>query len=245
MWRHDKVASYADGHKYIMALEPSNIRSIYNLEAMQANSTARDRSPSVYSRSGNASPSRPSTPSSFECFLTLQGGRSSALEALPSTIQQAKQKPLTESEEYQRAIFDASFLKAENEWLRRSRKSAAALHEGTVVPSAELLNLSANDIQEALTCFHIGFAAAEQLIHRSRHSAAADVAITLQELIPAFEQCRRGLDSLRTAAANLEEGGRTFSAQIQKSNRSYAEFFGINYDQSIAPAAGPRTRRTR
>ncbi|PYH50313.1 uncharacterized protein BO96DRAFT_440043 [Aspergillus niger CBS 101883] len=198
---------------------------------MQVNSTARDCSPLVYSRSGNVSPSRPSTPSSFECFLILQGGRSSALEALP--------------EEYQRVIFDVFFLKAENEWLRRSRKSAAALYEGTVVLSAELLNLSANDIQEALTCFHIGFAVAEQLIHCSRYSAAADVAITLQELIPAFEQCRRGLDSLRTAAANLEEGGRTFSAQIQKSNRSYAEFFGINYDQSIAPAAGPRTRRTR
>ncbi|PYH40088.1 uncharacterized protein BP01DRAFT_419674 [Aspergillus saccharolyticus JOP 1030-1] len=212
---------------------------------MKSSQNSRNCSPSLYSRpSRSPSPSRPCTPSSFECFLTLQGGRSSAVDVLPSNLQQTKIKRLTETEEYQRAIFDASYLKAENEWLRQSRKSAVELHEGAVLPVTESLALSANSIHSSLAHFHIGFAAVEQLIQMYKNPAAADVETTLQELIPAFEECRRGLDGIRAALIALENGGQKYSHHIQKSNKHYAGFFGISYDELNTTVSGARARRT-
>jgi hypothetical protein len=165
----------------------------------------------------------------------LQGGRSSAAEVSPSSIQHTKQERLTDHEEYRRAIFNASFLQAENGWLRRTRKSAIALHEGTVMPTAESLALGAEEIHHALAQFHIVFGAAEHVIRLSEIPAASDVASTIQELIPAFESCRRGLEKIRTARKALEKGGEKFSMQIHESNRSYEKFFGIGYNEDAPP----------
>jgi hypothetical protein len=74
---------------------------------------------SVYSEPGSsASPDCPGTPSSFECYIMLEGGRSSAAETSPSSLQAAKHERLTDREEYWRAVYNASFLQAENGWLR-------------------------------------------------------------------------------------------------------------------------------
>lgn len=54
-----------------MALEPSNIRFIYNFKAMQVNLTTRNYSLSVYSHSENASLNYLSMSSFFEYFLIL------------------------------------------------------------------------------------------------------------------------------------------------------------------------------
>ncbi|GIJ86972.1 hypothetical protein Asppvi_005871 [Aspergillus pseudoviridinutans] len=192
---------------------------------------------SVYSDPGaSASPDRPGTPSSFECYITLEGGRSSAAETSPSSLQAAKHERLTDGEEYRRAVYNASFLQAENGWLRRARTAGIALHEGTVVPAMESLDHGSDEIHDALTQFHIAFAAVEHALLLFPSPATSDLEATLQELIPAFETCRKGLDKVKTACKALEKGGRDFSIQLSESNRSYERFFGIGFQEETVTA---------
>ncbi|KAA8641413.1 hypothetical protein EYZ11_010618 [Aspergillus tanneri] len=177
------------------------------------------------------SPDRPETPSSFECYITLRGGRSSAADLSPSSLNHAKHERLTDSEEYKRAVFNASFLQAENSWLRRTRKSAIALYEGTVEPTIEVLSNGSDNIHDALTQFHVAFGAVNQALAICDGEVASDVEATLRDLIPAFETCREGLAKVRSASENLKSGAQTFSDRITESNRSYENFFGITYEE--------------
>ncbi|KAI9039860.1 uncharacterized protein KD926_008961 [Aspergillus affinis] len=194
--------------------------------------TSTEYSSSVYT--GNerqASPDRPGTPSSFEYNLTLQGGRSSATEMLPSNIQQTKKERLTESKEYLRAVFDASSLRAENTWLHRIRKSAITLQEGTVDPTVECLAQGTAQIHGALTQFYIAFFAVEQTLRLLNEPAVADVEATLRELTSAFEAYREGLEKVRRAGTDLENGQMLFSNQLFHTNQSFEQFFKIDDDE--------------
>ncbi|KAI9036316.1 uncharacterized protein KD926_002080 [Aspergillus affinis] len=178
------------------------------------------------------SPSRPGTPSSFECHVTLEGGRSSAMDLLPSNLRRSKKEHLYETEEYQRAIFDASFLRAENAWLRKIRKSALVLQEETLHPSIDILSKGTKSIHDSLTRFYIAFGAIEQTIRFLQQPVLADVEATLQELTLAFEICREGLEEVRHATKIVETGQNSFTLQTLRSNRSYESFFGISYDET-------------
>ncbi|KAL4887983.1 hypothetical protein BDV59DRAFT_196834 [Aspergillus ambiguus] len=187
---------------------------------------------SVYSEHGkDRSPDRPSTPSSFECFVTIQGGSSSAVGLLPNNIQNSKYERLTDTEEYRRAVYDASFLRAENEWLRQNRKSAVSFYEGAVEPAMESLSRGTDTIHNALTNFYLAFMAVEQVIPECEGRVAAEVGATLRELTDTFENCRDGLNILRRSMQTLDAGSLGFTSQLEKANRSYGEFFGINYDE--------------
>ncbi|PYI09139.1 hypothetical protein BO78DRAFT_439156 [Aspergillus sclerotiicarbonarius CBS 121057] len=200
-------------------------------------------SPSVYSTRPKVAPSpdRPSTPTSFECYITLEGGSSSAADTSPSSLQKAKTERLSPGEEYSRAIFRASFLQAENVWLRRNRKSRIILHEGTVIPTTELLALGAGEIHDALTRFHLAFAAADIFIRQSEGPATSDLMTTIGDLDLAFEICRKGLDKIRSSRESLEKGGRAFMNEINESDKSYERFFGVNYHKDKAQDAVMRT----
>lgn len=188
-------------------------------------------SPSVYTEHRGVSPDRPGTPSSFECYIAFQGGRNSATELSRLYLEQTKYERLTDSEEYKRAIYDASFLRAENAWLRRIRKSAMVLFEDTVQPTTELLGQGAEISQEALMRFHLTFGTIDQVLIRDEE-AVSNIEMALKELVPAFELCREGLEKVRTACRTMQIGNQRFSKKMSEWNESYVRFFGIDYDDT-------------
>ncbi|KAL4889164.1 hypothetical protein BDV59DRAFT_195850 [Aspergillus ambiguus] len=191
-----------------------------------------DYSTSVYSvLDAGTFPDRPTTPSSFEHYLVSQGGRSSAADLSRTALQQGKKDRLTDEEEYKRAVYDASFLRAENAWFRGIRKAAVSLHEGTVQPVAETLASATAKIQDSLLRFYLAFGAVEHAIKADGPGAKSDTEATLRELNPVFEGCRAGLDEVQGALRALQGGSSTFSRRVLESNRSYASFFGVDYEE--------------
>ncbi|KAL4862024.1 hypothetical protein BDV12DRAFT_203438 [Aspergillus spectabilis] len=186
-------------------------------------------SASVYTPPETAPPDeRPGTPNSFDCFILFQGGETSATDMATSAIQRMKTQNLTQKEEYNRAIYEASRLRAENAWLRENRKAALSLSEGVVEDTIELLRVGSAIVHDALLQFHIAFGAIDLFMNLEK-GFESDLTQTLLELIPAFEKCREGLGRLQSALEGLEKGHAAFTNHIAKSNTTYAGFFGIDY----------------
>jgi hypothetical protein len=192
----------------------------------------QDDDGSIYSRSegGYASPDHPESPSSFDHYIASQGGRSSATDMSPWSLQRAKHEHLTGDEERWRAVFDASFLRAENSMFRKIRKCAIALLEGTVVPTIDRVATGAGDMHGALNQIHEAISKLRDNLQYCDRDTESRLQLTLDGLTPAFDLCRQGMAHIRAAHGMLREGGNRFAKGVGRANRSYAKFFGIDLE---------------
>ncbi|OJJ29555.1 hypothetical protein ASPWEDRAFT_33301 [Aspergillus wentii DTO 134E9] len=172
---------------------------------------------------------RPPTPDETDFWLARQGVRASAIELIPFDLQWSKGKAVD-------AVYEASYLRAENAYFRKLRKAAFAFQ--VEVEAALLAHQALQQLQRGLHSIRrcavveggrCGPRRAGVLGFQHENSMSSQYK-TIDD------QCSFALQQLEQSYERLQQSSAKFTAALRRIAQEYADFFHVTLDPS-QPAA--------
>ncbi|KAE8132444.1 hypothetical protein BDV38DRAFT_275123 [Aspergillus pseudotamarii] len=170
--------------------------------------------------------SRPDRPTSVEFQIVQHGGHSSAVELLPCRLQWSKQEPHTGKDRFMRAVYEASYLRAENAYYRKVRRSSILLQA-----EIETVLLAYSAVQELRACLH---RLDELTVKSERQSASLRQSVlgtmwsrNASLLRTAIDDYRVMIDRIDASFTKLQESQQDFTAALRRIDQEYADFFTV------------------
>ncbi|RAQ79593.1 hypothetical protein COH21_012630 [Aspergillus flavus] len=170
--------------------------------------------------------SRPDRPTSVEFQIVQHGGHSSAVELLPCRLQWSKQELHTEKDRLMRAVYEASYLRAENAYYRKVRRASILLQA-----EIETVLLAYTAVQELRACLHRLDTLTANNKRQSvllRQSVLGTMWSRNASLLrTAIDDYRVMIDRIDTSFTKLQESQQEFTAALRRIDQEYADFFAI------------------
>ncbi|BCR98226.1 uncharacterized protein AKAW2_31545S [Aspergillus luchuensis] len=168
----------------------------------------------------------PDRPTSVEFQIVQHGGHSSAIDLMPCRLQWAKKESANEREELIRAVYEASYLRAENAYYRKVRR-AAILFQADI---ASIL-LGHDSVRQLRVCLQQIQQATAQQSRRSiwrRRSVFGSPAVSSASLLcTALEDLELALNRLDDNYTRLQGAHAAFAEALRQIDQEYADFFSI------------------
>ncbi|KAL2859121.1 uncharacterized protein BJX67DRAFT_376065 [Aspergillus lucknowensis] len=162
---------------------------------------------------------RPDRPTSVEFQIARHGGRSSAIDLLPHLLQRSKNESSREADRMIHAVYEASYLRAENAYYRKVRRAAVLFNSDV---ATALLG------REALPRLRGGLCQIDNWFRAdAQHGASLAPAAGTSQLRTAVDDYSVALDRVTASYQLLRQAHEEFSAALKRIDQEYADFFSV------------------
>lgn len=170
---------------------------------------------------------QPDRPTSVEFQIWQHGGTSSAVDLLPCRLQWSKRDPPRKEDQLLRAVYESSYLRAENAYYRKVRRAAVLFR--AEVAAVLLGQESVVQLRDCLEQVQQMMSAAEgrRSIFVRPSTPRIPFVRGVSRFRTAVDDYTVALDRIAASFHRLDQALAEFTAALRRIDQEYADFFSV------------------